>query len=294
MQYQRDRQYSLLIGQGKGSGLLIDNLHIEFTVRKTSDNKKKGGNKATVSIYNLSEENQKYVEAPFVECVLQVGYAEIGIQRLFAGQVTIAGTRKHGPDVITELQIDTLYTQLNNKRVSKTSAPGSSLRSVIDSVSKEIPDVGRVVYSGSNINKSFIDGYPMTGTPREILNALSDAFQIEWQIDDGVLYIQDVGYSYMTDSSKAYVISETSGLKERPYFDNIEKRRGKGDKVKEARKGVRVKILLNPAIIAGSIVKIDYGEFTGFYKVESLTHRGGIFTETWETELICGTMLKIV
>lgn len=294
MQFQKDRQYTLVIGQGKGKGLIIDNLHIEFTVRKTSDNKKKGGNKATISIFNLSEEHQEYVEAPFVECSLQVGYADIGLYRLFSGQVTIAGTRKQGPDTVTELQIETLYTELNNKKLSKTTAPGSTVRMVIDAVSKEMVGVGRVVYSGSNINRSFLDGYPMTGTPREILNSLSDAFQIEWQIDDGILYIQDAGYSYMTDSSKAYVLSESSGLKEIPYFDNIEKRRGKGDKVKEARKGVRLKILLNPSIVAGSIVKIEFGEFTGFYKVESLTHRGAIFSEAWETELICGTMLKIV
>lgn len=288
---QKDRHYSLQIGQGKGKGLLIENLHIEFTVAKSANNKKKT-NKATLKIYNLSEEHQKYMEAPFVEVVLSVGYADTGLFRLFAGQVTVAGTRKEGSETVTTIQLDSLYTELNNKRVSKTTPSGTSVMGVIKSLTQEMSGVAQVVFSGQNIYKSFIDGYPLTGTPRQIMNELAEAFELEWQVDDGIMYIQDVGFSYMKDSNKAYVLSETSGLLERPYFDNIEKRRGKGDKAKEARNGVRAKILLNPTIVAGSIVRVEYGEFTGFYKVESVVHKGGMYSEDWSSDLVLGTMLK--
>lgn len=288
---QKDRHYSLQIGQGKGKGLLIENLHIEFTVSKSANNKNKT-NKATLKIYNLSEEHQKYMEAPFVEAVLSVGYADTGLFRLFAGQVTVAGTRKEGPETVTTLQLDSLYTELNNKRVSKTTPSGTPVLGVIKSLVQEMNGVSQVVASGQNITKTFLDGYPLTGTPRQILNELAEAFELEWQVDDGILYIQDVGFSYMKDNNKVYVFSETSGLLERPYFDNIEKRRGKGDKIKEARKGVKLRTLLNPTIVAGSIVRVEYGEFTGFYKVESVTHKGGIYSEDWTSDLVLGTMLK--
>lgn len=288
---QKDRHYSLQIGQGKGKGLLIENLHIEFTVNKSANNKNKT-NKATLKIYNLSEEHQKYMEAPFVEVVLSVGYADTGLFRLFAGQVTVAGTRKEGPETVTTLQLDSLYTELNNKRVSKTTPSGTPVLGVIKSLVQEMNGVSQVVASGQNITKTFLDGYPLTGTPRQILNELAEAFELEWQVDDGILYIQDVGFSYMKDNNKVYVFSETSGLLERPYFDNIEKRRGKGDKIKEARKGVKLRTLLNPTIVAGSIVRVEYGEFTGFYKVESVTHKGGIYSEDWTSDLVLGTMLK--
>lgn len=288
---QKDRQYSLVIGQGKGTGIEINNLHITFSVHKGSDNKRRT-NKATVKIYNLSEEHQKYVEAPFVEAVLSVGYLETGMHRLFAGQITIAGTEKQGTETVTELQIDTLYTQMNFKTVSKTVPSGVSVRGVIESLVKELPEVSRVVFSGKNIEKTFIDGYPMVGSPRQILNLLGEALQIEWQMDDGTLYIEDAGTSYMKDNSKAFLISETSGLIERPYFDQIEKQRGKKDKLRAARKGVKMKILLNPALVAGSIIKLEYGTMTGYYKVERLIHNGEYLNNTWETELVLGTMLK--
>ena len=221
-----------------------------------------------------------------------MGYLETGMHRLFAGQITIAGTEKQGTETVTELQIDTLYTQMNFKTVSKTVPSGVSVRGVIESLVKELPEVSRVVFSGKNIEKTFIDGYPMVGSPRQILNLLGEALQIEWQMDDGTLYIEDAGTSYMKDNSKAFLISETSGLIERPYFDQIEKQRGKKDKLRAARKGVKMKILLNPALVAGSIIKLEYGTMTGYYKVERLIHNGEYLNNTWETELVLGTMLK--
>ena len=289
--YQVNRQYTLQIGQGKGSGIEITGLHITFKVNKGSDNKRRT-NKATVKIYNLSEEHQKYIEAPFVECVLSVGYIGAGMHRLFAGQVTVAGTEKEGTETVTEIQIDSLYTQLNHKTVSKTAPAGVSVKGVIENLVKEMDGVSRVVFSGTNITKSFVDGYPLSGAPRQILNELGEAFELEWQIDDDVMYIQDAGKSYMLNNSKAFKISETSGLIDRPYFDQIEKQRGKKDKLRAARNGLKLKILLNPAIVAGSIIYIEYGDKTGYYKVERLTHSGEYFGNDWTTELVCGTMLK--
>lgn len=290
--YQVNRQYTLQIGQGKGSGIEITGLHITFKVNKGSDNKRRT-NKATVKIYNLSEEHQKYIEAPFVECVLSVGYIGAGMHRLFAGQVTVAGTEKEGTETVTELQIDTLYTELNHKTISKTAPAGVSVKGVIENLVKSVDGVSRVVFSGKNITRSFVDGYPMSGSARQILNEIGEAFELEWQVDDGIMYIQDAGTSYMTNNSKAFLISEASGLLDRPYFDQIEKQRGKKDKLRAARNGLKLKILLNPSIVAGSIVKIEYGDKTGFYKVERLTHSGEYFGNTWETELICGTVLKM-
>lgn len=288
--YQLDRQYSLKIGKG-GSGIEITGLHITFRVNKEGDNKRKT-NKATIKIYNLSGEHQKYIEQPFVECALSVGYANTGLFRLFAGQITVAGTEKEGTETVTEIQLDSLYSDLNHKTVSKTAPVGVTVKGVIENLVKEMDGVSRVVFSGTSVGRSFVDGYPLSGTPRQILNQLGEAFQIEWQVDDGIMYIQDAGTSYMTDNSKAFKISETSGLIDRPYFDQIEKQRGKKDKLRAARNGLKLRILLNPALVAGSIIYIEYADKTGYYKIERLTHTGEYFGNDWTTEIVCGTMLK--
>ena len=290
MKLQKDRQYELRVNDKSGKGYVIDNLHIEFTVTKSSNNKQ-CPNKASIKIYNLSEERQKWFETPFIEVGLFVGYVGLGIHNIFSGQVTVAGTQKQGNDTITEIQLDSLYTQLNSARLTKTAPAGSSVKQIIETVASTMPVV-KTVFSGENIKKAFVDGYPMIGTARQVLTELSEAFDLEWQVDQQILYITDAGKSYLEDKTKAYVVGENSGLIERPYYDNIEKRRGKGDKLKEARKGVKLKILLNPAINAGSMIKVDFGDFTGFYKVERVTHKGGIYTEDWTTDIVCGTIVS--
>lgn len=290
--YQLNRQYLLFIGKrGSGEGVELSNFDISFKVSKNSDNKKKP-NKAKVTIQNLSEEYQKYVEEPFVEVSLSVGYAGIGLKTLFVGQVTLASTKKDGPDIHTTLEVDTLYTTMNHKIITKTVPPGQRVETVIDAIAREIPEVTRTVFSGKNIKKSFVDGYPLTSSPRQALNELSDSFELEWQIDDTTLFISDRGDSYMTDNSKAFLISEQTGLIDRPYFDTIEKQRAKKDQVKKGRKGLELSILLNPAITAGSIVRIEYGHLTGYYKVENLVHEGATDQDKWITKLQCGTILQ--
>lgn len=289
--WQKDRQYLLEVDNKSGKGLQISGLQIEFSVQKSSDSKK-NPSRATVKIYNLSTQNQSYFEKPFVEVVLSVGYIGVGMNVLFAGQATIVGTSKQGADTITEVELDTLYSNLNHKRISRTTPAGVTVKSVIETTIGSMEGVTNIVFSGDNTAKSFIDGYPLTGSPREILNALSEAFDLEWNIDNGTLYVMDVGSSYTADKTKAYVLSESSGLIERPYYDNVESRRSKKDAASAKRKGVKLKILLNPMIIPGSMVKIEYAEFTGFYKVERIRHDGSFFGDNWTTELVCGTMIK--
>lgn len=289
MQYQRDRQYNLIIKQSAGYKLEINNLHIEFDVSKHADNKKKS-NKARVSIFNLPPEYQRHVEVPFTECILEVGYLGTPPQRLFAGQITLASTRRNGADVVTTLELDSLYTQINHKTVSKTVAPGRTVQEVVMNLTAEIPEITKSVFSGEGVKRRVLDGYPMMGSPRQLLTEIAQAYSFEWQIDGDTLYINDIGGSYTKNTKEVYVITEFTGLIERPYHETIEKGRGKGDKRKRGRKGVELKILLNPAITAGSIIKIDYEGFTGFYKVEAIKSSGSFYGEDWTSTLKCATL----
>lgn len=281
----------MIIGEKGGSGVEINNLNISFSVSKSSNNKKKP-NKANIEIFNLSHDYQTYFEDNFIDVVLSVGYSDTGMKRLFAGNATIVGTRKSGSDIITSIQLDSLYNDLNFKTVSRSTPPGVSITSVLDNLIKDMEGVNRLIATGENVKNTVVDGYPMFGSPRQILNELAEAYELEWQVDDNVLYVMDAGKSYQLNDNQAFVISEVSGLIERPYYDNVEKRRRKKDKVKEARKGVKFKTLLNPSLVAGGLVKLDYSDFEGFYKIESLRHTGEYYGDVWETELVCGTKIE--
>lgn len=289
--YQKNRAYSVVFGDiNTGDGFEVTNLNVSFDVNKSSDNKNKTNN-CTIEITNLSKEKQKLLEEPYIACVLSAGYEDTEVKRLFAGQVTSATTRKSGTDSITQVQMGASYTELNHSTVSKLVAPGRTYKDVITELSKEIPGISRTVFNGVNIQSQVIDGYPLSGTAREMLDEISRAVDVEWQIDDGVLYVADAGETHTDDLATAFVISSDTGMIERPYAISGDLRRTKKDKAK--RGGVQVKILLNPSIVCGSIIKLEDEQFDGFYKVASLRTYGEWRGTNWYTELRLEEKVKV-
>ena len=289
--YQKNRAYSVVFGDiNTGDGFEVTNLNVSFDVNKSSDNKNKTNN-AVIEIFNLSKEKQKLLEEPYIACILSAGYEDTEVKRLFAGQVTSATTRKSGTDSITQIQMGASYTELNHSTVSKLVAPGRTYKDVITELSKEIPGISRTVFNGVNIQSQVIDGYPLSGTAREMLDEISRAVDVEWQIDDGVLYVADAGETHTDDLATAFLIASDTGMIERPYAVSGDLRRTKKDKAKKG--GVQVKILLNPSIICGSIIKLEDEQFDGFYKVASLRTYGEWRGANWYTELRLEEKVKV-
>ena len=265
----------------------ITGLHITFQVRKSSDNKKKG-NQASVSIYNLAEEKRKALEVTNVPVRLEVGYLNTGLHELFSGESTDVVTTRQGEDLVTTITLDSTYTGLNHKLVSKLVAPGSTVEEVVKNLVANMPEVTQTKFSGVSLKKKVRDGYPMSGTPRQILTEVCDAFSLEWQIDSGILYVTDIVESFMTNG-QAFILNEMSGLLERPEVVEVEKQRAKGDKKKKGRKGLEIKLLLNPVLKAGGMIKLEFGDLSGFYKIIDLQHQGEVYGNTWTTTLHVGS-----
>lgn len=290
--YQKNRHYSLIVGDIKtGNGFEVTHpMNISFDVSKSSSNKDKT-NSCTVEIYNLSREKQKYLEQPYIAAVLSAGYYDTTIKRLFSGQVVETSTRKSGNDIITQIRMGDGYTELNHTTLSKAVPPGKDVREVFETLAKEIPGISRTVFNGTNLNNEVIDGYPLSGTAKEMLNKISRAHNVEWQIDDGVLYVCDAGGTITENTGTAYVISSASGMLELPYVVSGDVRRTKRDSAKK--KGVQVKILLNPEIVCGSIVKLEDENLGGWYKVESLRSYGEYRGVPWYTDLRLSEKIKV-
>lgn len=289
--YQRNRAYSLIVGDGTtGDGFEVTNLQCVFDVNKSSSAKDKT-NSANIEITNLSEEKRKFLEQDFIGAVFSAGYHDTTVKRLFSGQVTRATSRKSGTDIITQIQMGAEYTDLNHKTLSKFVAPGKAYKDVIEELRKELPGVSRAVYNGININNPILDGYPLSGTARQMLDEISEAQQIEYHIDDGILYANDMSGTSTDNFNTAFVISKDTGLIELPYAITGDTRRGKTDPVKKG--GIQMKILLNPEIVCGSIIKLEDDVFAGYYKVNATRTYGQWRGNDWYTDLRCEEKIKV-
>ena len=293
MTIQKNRQYKLTIGDYQtGDGVLIENLQVTFDISKSTNNKNKT-NSASIEVYNLSEETLKVLDTDYPAAVFEAGYLDTdGHKRLFAGQVTNVGTRKSGTDIITQITMGSGYTTLNHQILSELVPPGTDVNKVFEKIRVAL-GADRGVYNiTTNLNNEIISGYPLSGTPKEMLDEISEKFQLDWQLDDGVLYIHNNDRPATEQYQLAYVISPFTGLIERPYRVSGDRRRSTKDKAKKP--GVQMRILLNPEITAGSIIQIEEGLLKGWYKVDSIRHYGSWRGDSWYTDIKGSLIEKVV
>ena len=291
MQPQINRAYELIVGNAvSGEGLQINDLQVTFDISKSSSNKDKT-NSASIEIYNLSNESLKLLDVDYPAAVFSAGYRDIGIKRLFAGQVTNVTTRKSGTDRITQILMGGAYVELNHQVLSSLVPPGRDVEEAI----KQFQDalgVSKSVFNGVNIKSKLIYGYPLQGTPKDMLNELSEKYALDWQIDDDVLYVHDNTRGNSEKFEDAYVVSKYTGLIENAYRASGDIRRSKKDKAKI--QGVQWKMLLNPDIVPGDIVLLEDVLFNGYYKVTDMRFTGDFRGASWYTEIRATAIEKVI
>ena len=169
--------------------------------------------------------------------------------------------------------------------------PGQSVREVAEAIRKNLPGVARGVYNGTNLNNEIIYGYPLIGTPKEMLDELSEKYGLDWQVDDETLYVHNNDRANSEKFQQAYVISKYTGMIETPYRVAGDRRRSKKDKAKKP--GIQMKILLNPDIRAGDIIRLEDTLITGWLKVDSIRHSGSWRGGNWVTEIKASSLEKV-
>lgn len=274
-----DRKYLLQIGDSEsGDGISINNLQITFQVRKSINNKNKI-DKASISIYNLSESSLAFLETEYAIAVFSCGYEkQDDVVRLFYGEITEIETKKKGVDRVTKIEITPSYSELTFKVMSELVPENGTVEDVFEVIRKQT-SLGKGVYKGAGLARRIIYGYPLSGTPKEMLDRVCSIYNLQWKIEGESLYINDYSTVESDSQDLAPVISPSTGLLEKPYYFKDSDKKSTKDKKKTT--GVKFTALINPNIIPGTLVRLDYEDESDYYKIEEVDYTGDFRGNNW-------------
>lgn len=287
---KRERIYKLVVGDSRtGDGFEVTQLHMTFDVSKTSDNKKHN-NSAVIEVYNLNDDHLAMLQKDYVACSLSIGYKDEGMKVLLSGNVVECRTVDKGPLTVSQIIIGEGYASLTKQQVKAMVPPNKNQEAVLDSLLAQIPGIDKGSYLALPLNNPVLFGYPMNGTPKDILNEFCEANNVEWCVTNNNLYVTEPGGLISTDRNKAMLISPETGLIESPFHTSADHTKMKKDKTRK--KGVQFKALADAALIPGAMIRLESERITGWYRVNSIRFNGGYESNEWYMDVFCGEILE--
>lgn len=260
------------IGASVTNWIEVTGLRMSFTVKRTL---KPDANSASVEVFNLSATSRAGIKRKGVRVILEAGYADVGLETVIQGDCRLASHEQSGTEWVTRFELLDGGRVLRYGRASTSYAPGTPL-------SKAVGDLaGKLGLSGGQLAKQLpalsaktINGIVAHGSVPETLDKLLKPQGYSWSIQDGKLQVLK-GDSDHTELIP--LISTDSGLIGSPKLLTPDKNEG--------RSLLSFTSLLNARIRPGCLVSVQSKQFSGQFRVETVTHKGDTHGTDWTSEV---------
>lgn len=283
----------------KGDAYKITDLNIDFDISKDNS---KDPNKASLTIYNLSDEVVNYLsmnQRESLAVLLHAGYD--GDEKLmFQGTVEYVEDTFPEETRETKLILGDGTLNLTTTMSSRSYRKGTPVNTVLNDLVSDLKlPKGRIVpFDGDTIDHAMA----FTGTASQNLANLARKTGSTFSVQDGTVFWTKEGSRF---SNMMFEISEEGGMigtptpkqpasakkanKPKPAKKKTSSHKKKNSKAKEHNikedVGLTVKTRLNGAILPESTVYLNTRYHKGFYKVAYVKHNGTYESGDWVTEL---------
>ncbi|MCP4481423.1 MAG: hypothetical protein GY817_01155 [bacterium] len=274
------------IGEAGKEGNNFGGLRTKFNIKK---NIQSTANQGTIELYNLNATSRGFLDG-FAEkkdtkktakstkfeklvCILKAGYKGITVDEenldiIFSGDIYRVSHEKKGVDIITTLECGDSQRKLTETHIEQSFKAGTKNKKIIEYVVEKLGlTIGRQVKL-SDIEYS--KGLTITGNITEIMDTLTEREDVNWHVQDGVVYIDDDTFT-AEQEKKAIVIAKNTGLIGLPILRE---------------KGLEVISLLQPSIKPGKFIKLESSIKEGFFKVREAVYEGDTLDGNWQVRLI--------
>lgn len=234
---QFGRKVSLIIGQNSGDALDLSELRFRFDVRRGD---LQTPNSCRIRVYNVSSDTARRAQKEFSRVVLQAGYpGNFGI--IFDGTIKQA---RRGRESQTDTYLDITAADgdsaYNFAVVNTTLAAGSTAADHVAAACTAMNPYGVTQgYLPELPSNPLPRGKVMFGMARDFMRWTARTCQTVWSIQDGkVVMVPETSYM----PGEIPVITAETGMVGLP---------------EQTQSGITVKMLLNPSVKIGRLIKID-------------------------------------
>ena len=269
-----DHFASVRVGVAGQSGIRVDDLRMQFTVKKSE---LPTPNTALITINNLSESKRNNLGTTGTVATLQAGYADdpINVRTIAEMSVIDAKSFDNPPDVRTVL---TCQAGINEVRGAKIAPSYTGGKGAIAIVREVVKGAGLTLRDMSEITDDiYHNGFSEAGPLNDVLDKLAGKLQARWSMQNG-----EVQFTPLDKPSDLTIVlvSATSGLIE------VQRRNKVGSPLTPGQKdGWTARSLLLPQIEPGGTVRLKSKKVEGTFRVAALQHTGDTHGEDWFTDL---------
>lgn len=265
--------------KGAVTGTEFRGLRFAFNVEKTSE---ANPNVGQITIYNLAAENRALLEEPKSQIIVKAGYSGFGInpiepssflqkdlsEIIYVGDIRLNGikTERRGPDIATVLECSTGLNVMQESKVNKSYAPGTTAIQVIKEVADTMGlNISQFQTLGADV---FLGGLSLSGPSKDVLTDILKKLGVQWSIQDDELHIVD---KQLPTAEPVVLLTDQTGLI--------------GIPTKMSNGGYIFKCLLNPKIRPGRQLVVKSGTISGTFKPRKVAHQGDLDGGPWETNI---------
>ena len=250
-------------------------------------------NKMKLKLWNLKDESRAKIEKEDLKVELYAGYKENGgAKKVFSGSVIRAISVDEGKDVTTEIQASDGQVPVRDTILSLSYAPNTSSRIIVKAISD---GMGLPLVIGEGVEfAAYENGYSFVGKGADALDEICKGQGLDWSIQNSVLQVILAGGNA---KKTGIVFSAATGLigsparivKARPKEDQeTPKRKSKKANKKEKpekKAGWKIETLLSPTVNPGDAVKVESRVIKGWFRVETIKHRGELYGGDFKTQM---------
>jgi hypothetical protein len=260
------RSFAIAVGPTVELARTWTDLRASFKITQTAQ---RTPSKATVEIYNLSEDSSTACREKGAVLQVIAGYGDAA-GRLFLGGIDRSWREVQQTDSITYIEASDGGRQFRTAFVNKSFSGEVTASRVLNELATaaglplgsvgELPDV------------RIAEGLVLSGSVRDQMDRVAVMLGVEWWIQDEQLVV--LAGSQHTGES-AVVIGPDSGLIGSPTPAQDPKKKGL----------VEVVSLLQPSIRPGRRFELESRQFDGVYRAESVEHSGDPWAQDWYTKI---------